>query len=158
MNEHQTSELAPANSPTVQYVEQSKSMMEQLATAQIQARYTVALRNRRDIETARQEMLKECSRPSFCMPDEKKNGSSVAIYRVPRAGTNIEGVTVRFAEMAARAWRNLAIDITPLGEDETQRIYQMTCTDFETNTVATEIVNVPKTIERNRIKDTDTVI
>lgn len=158
MNEHQISELAPASGPTAQYIEQSKSMMEQLATAQIQARYTVALRNRRDIETARQEMMKECSRPSFCMPDEKKNGSSVAIYRVPRAGTNIEGVTIRFAEMAARAWRNLAIDITPLGEDETQRIYQVTCTDFETNNVATEIVNVPKTVERSRIKDTDTVI
>jgi hypothetical protein len=143
---------------TPTYVEQNQSGSQQLATVQIQSRYQIARRFPRDIDVVRQNMLKECERPSFCMPDMKKNGSSVAIYRVPRAGTNIEGVTIRFAEMAARNFGNVGIDLQQLGEDQTQRIYLVTATDYETNLVSTEIVNVPKTIERKFIKDTDMVI
>lgn len=142
--------------PTFQ--EQNTAGTSQLATSQIQARYAIARRFPRDIETVRQNMLKECRRPSFCMPDMKKNGSSVAIYRVPRGGTNIEGVTIRFAEMAARNFGNIGTDVQQIGEDQTQRIFLVTATDYETNLVNTEIVNVPKTIERKFKKDTDLVV
>lgn len=152
------SELVPRD----QFIEQSQTAAEALVKSQIAARYAIARKCPRDIEVSRQRMLKECERPSFCLPDEKKNGSSVAIYRVPRGSgekrTNIEGVTIRFAEMAMRAWGNLSIDIQPLGEDATQRMYLVSCTDYETNNFVTEIVNVSKTVERNYIKDTDTVI
>ncbi|HEV2175409.1 MAG TPA: hypothetical protein VGR71_17670 [Nitrospira sp.] len=146
------------HSLTPTYVEQNQSGSEQLATVQIQSRYQIARRFPRDLDLVRQNMLKECHRPSFCMPDMKKNGSSVAIYRVPRAGTNIEGVTIRFAEMAARNFGNIGIDLQQLGEDNTQRIYLVTATDYETNLISTEIVNVPRTIERKYIKDTDLVV
>ncbi|MDE2101010.1 MAG: hypothetical protein KGL39_27435 [Patescibacteria group bacterium] len=140
------------------FTEQSASMMQQHATAQIQSRYAIAVRFPRNIDQVRQDMLKECKRPSFCMPDESKNGSSVAIYRVPRGKTNIEGVSIRFAEMALRAYKNLGIDVTVLGEDKEQKLYQVTCTDYESNNVTSEIVSVPKTIERSYTKDTDVVI
>lgn len=140
------------------FVEQSASMTQQLATARIQSSYMVALRMPRDIEKVRQDMLKECSRPSFCVPDESKNGSSIAIYRVPRAKTNIEGVTIRFAEMCARAYKNLSTQIFPLGEDDKTKMYQVVCVDYETNVSYDEIVSVPKSIERSYAKDTDVVL
>lgn len=140
------------------FVEQASSMTQQLATAQIQSRYAIAVRFPRDIERVRQDMLRECQRPSFCVPDESKNGSSIAIYRVPRAKTNIEGVTIRFAEMCARSYRNLGVEVFALGEDKDSKLFQVVCTDYETNLFYQEIVTVPKSIERSYAKDTDVVI
>ena len=157
MEDNKALELQPDNR-LAQFSEQNVSMMQQLATAQIQSRYQIAVRFPRDIERVRQEMLRECSRPSFCTPDESKNGSSIAIYRVPRAKTNIEGVTIRFAEMAARSYRNLGIEVQGIGEDQSFKRYQVTCTDYESNLFFTEMVDVPKSIERSYAKDTDTVL
>lgn len=140
------------------YQEQSTSLMMQRATAEIQSRYAIAVKFPRDIDVARQAMLKECQRPSFCMPDPSKNNSSVAIYRVPRAGTSIEGVTVRFAEMCLRSYKNIGIDVTPLGGDSRELHYLVSCTDYETNNVLTEMVSVPVTIERKFVKDGDQVV
>lgn len=152
------SEGAQAPHLVPSFVETNVAGSQQLATAQIQSRYTIARRFPRNLDVVRQNMLKECKRPSFCMPDMKKNGSSVAIYRVPRGGTNIEGVTIRFAEMAARNFGNIGTDVQQIGEDQTQRIYLVTATDYETNLVNTEIVNVPKTVERKKLKGDEIII
>lgn len=139
------------------YTEQSKSLMEQVAAAQEQSRYAIAVRFPRDIEVVRQNMLRECSRPEFVMPDSNKNGSSVAWYKLPKAG-GIEGFTVRFAEMARQAWGHTFINIMPMGEDEIQRIFQVNCTDYQTNNGASEIVIMSKSVERSKIAPTDTVL
>ncbi len=150
------------------FTEQSTSMMQQLATAQIQSRYIMAARFPRNVEQVRQNMLTECMRPEFCMPDPSKHGSSLAVYAVPRGNVKnangdwvpniIRGFSIRFAEMAARAWKNLSVDVVPLGEDKTQRIFQVTATDFEANITASQIVTVPKTVERSSNKDNRPVL
>lgn len=145
--------ISPPPAAQLEHVEKSASAMQQRVTAIVQARFLMALKYPRDVEQARQEMLKECCRPSFCMPDESKNGSSVAVYRLPRGKEKIEGVTIRFAEMAKRAWRNLTLDLTPLSEDEDELTYEVTCTDLETNNTDGEIVVVPKTVEKKFLKD-----
>ncbi len=141
-----------------EYQEQSISMVQQREKAKIESRYIMALRQPRDLEVVRQKMLRECSRPSFCAPDMSKNGSSVAIYRVPRGGSKIEGVTIRFAEMAKRCYGHIFVEVTPLGEDETQQIYQVEATDYQNNDGGSEIVIVPKRIERSYAKDSDVVL
>ena len=141
-----------------EYQEQSISMVQQREKAKIESRYIMALRQPRDLEVVRQKMLRECSRPSFCAPDMSKNGSSVAIYRVPRSGSKIEGVTIRFAEMAKRCYGHIFVEVTPLGEDETQQIYQVEATDYQNNDGGSEIVIVPKRIERSYAKDSDVVL
>ena len=141
-----------------EYQEQSASMVQQREKAKIESRYIMALRAPRDLEVVRQRMIRECSRPSFCAPDMSKNGSSVAIYSVPRGGKNIEGVTIRFAEMAKRCYGHIFVEVTPLGEDENQQIYQVESTDYQNNDGGSEIVIVPKRIERTYVKDTDTVL
>jgi hypothetical protein len=167
MNNQTTSlEVVPREIP--EYTEQNVSMVQQLATARIQSAYQVAIARPRQIEVIRQEVLRECSRPSFCTPDETKNGSSLAIYRVPRGsvkqadGTwtnnNIEGPTIRFAEMMLRSWRYLSIDVTPMGEDDKQRLLQVICTDYQSCNSTSEIVAVPKTIERKKAKAGDEIV
>lgn len=147
-----------------EYQEQSISMVQQREKAKIESRYIMALRQPRDkdLTAVRQKMLRECSRPSFCAPDMSKNGSSVAIYRIPRGSGSkrvyIEGVTIRFAEMAKRCYGHIFVEVTPLGEDETQQIYQVEATDYQNNDGGSEIVIVPKRIERSYAKDSDVVL
>jgi hypothetical protein len=139
-------------------------MVQQREKAKIESRYIMALRQPRDkdLTAVRQKMLRECSRPSFCAPDMSKNGSSVAIYRIPRGSGSkrvyIEGVTIRFAEMAKRCYGHIFVEVTPLGEDETQQIYQVEATDYQNNDGGSEIVIVPKRIERSYAKDSDVVL
>ena len=159
-------EVQPAQIP--EYTEQNVSMVQQYATARIQSAYTVALHRPRQIEIIRQEVLRECSRPSFCTPDEAKNGSSLAIYRVPRGsvkqsdGTwvnnNIEGPTIRFAEMLLRSSRYLSIEVNPMGEDDKQRLLQVICTDYQSCNFTSEIVAVPKTVERKKPRAGDEIV
>src|ERR1051325_3623418 len=68
------------------------------ATADIQARWVMALRRPRNLDDVRQDIIKECKRPGF---------AKVAIYSVPRAGTQIKGLSIRFAEVAMRCMGNL---------------------------------------------------
>jgi hypothetical protein len=152
----------------LEYIEQNVSMVQQYATARIQSAYQVALARPRQIEVVRQEVLRECQRPSFCTPDETKNGSSLAIYRVPRGSVkqadgswvnnNIEGPTIRFAEMLLRSWRYLSIEVNPMGEDDKQRLLQVICTDYQSCNFTSEIVAVPKTVERKKAKAGDEIV
>jgi hypothetical protein len=154
--------------PQIQHIEQNASMFQQLANAQVNARYIMAMRNPRDIEVCRQHMLKECQRPSFCAidPDPKKHGSSLAIYSIPRNSWEdgqkvtkfITGPTIRTAEMMKRAWGHLSVDVLPIGEDDRQRMFQVTCTDYSAMTTESEIVIIPKTIEKKKVFDSDVVL
>jgi hypothetical protein len=163
-----TNSLEVVQPQAPEYVEQNISMVQEYAKARIQSAYMVALQRPRQIEVIRQEVLRECSRPSFCTPDETKNGSSLAIYRVPRGsvkqsdGTwvnnNIEGPTIRFAEMLLRSWRYLSIEVNPMGEDDKQRMLQVICTDYQSCNFTSEIVAVPKTVERKKPKAGDEVV
>lgn len=146
------------NTQLAQYQEQNVSMVQQYATARIQSAYSVALARPRDIDAVRQNVLRECKRPSFCSPDESKNGSSLAIYRVPRAGTNIQGPTIRFAEMMLREWKYLSVEVNPLGENDKERLLQVVCTDYQSCNFTSEMVTVPKSVERKKIRSSDTVL
>jgi len=151
------------------YQEQNISMVQQYATARIQSAYTMALRNPRDnrIEMIRQNVLRECQRPSFCAPDEAKYGSSLAIYAVPRGKVQvngkwvdnlIQGPTIRFAEMLLREWGFLSIEVNPMGETDDYKLLQVVCTDYQSCNFTSEIVNVPKSIERKKLRDGDELI
>lgn len=157
MAENNALEVQP-NAQLAQFAEQNASMMQQMATAQIQSRYAIAMRFPRNVEQVRQDMIRECQRPTFCEIDPTKHGSSLAIYAVPRGNVKdengnwtkniIRGCTIRFAEMAARAWKNLSVDVIPIGEDPGQRIFQVNVTDFEANITSSQIVVIPKIVER----------
>lgn len=55
-------------------------------------------------------------------------------YSVPRAGKQIEGVSVRFAEIIASCWGNLRVQTRIIGCDNKHVLTQGVCHDLESNT------------------------
>jgi hypothetical protein len=112
------------------------------ATAEIQARYVMAMKNPRDLDDVRLKMLKECRRPSF---------AKVAIYRKP-IGAGIEGPSIRFAEAAIRCMGNIAIDTIVVFDDPYKRILRIAVVDIENNVPYSTEITVEKTVERKNPK------
>lgn len=117
--------------------------------AMVQAHFLMALKSPRNWLDVRQTLLKECERTRF---------AETARYSIPRAGGRVEGWTIRFAEAAMRAMKNLMPETSVAGEDDEKRILKVSVIDLEANLpLSTEIV-VQKTIERKSIKDGETPI
>jgi hypothetical protein len=114
--------------------------MAKQAEAQVQARYVMAMQNRRDIMRARAALLKDCERPFFA---EK------AIYRKP-IGDGIEGPSIRLAEAAARAMGNILTDVSAIYDDDKKKIVRVMASDLESNVTYTKDMTVNKTVERSK--------
>src|SRR3990170_723887 len=69
------------------------------AKAMIESRYVMAMRNPRNMDQVRQDLLKECRRPSFAH-------NKSALYHKP-IGKGVEGLGIRFVEVALRCMRNV---------------------------------------------------
>lgn len=112
------------------------------AQAAIQARYVMALQRPRDWDEVRVRILREVERPGF---------ADSAWYALPRGGKTIEGLSVRFAEAAARAMTNVLMDAAAIYEDADQRIVRVVVSDLETNLTYAKDVPVSKFIERKKL-------
>lgn len=123
--------------------ETQSSAMAAHAKATIEARHIMALRFPRDMDTVRRRLLKECQRPSF---------AACAIYHKP-IGKGVEGLSIRFAEAAARAMTNINCESFVVYDDEQKRIVQVQVTDLEANLPWSKGVVIGKTVERNKLAD-----
>jgi len=112
------------------------------ATALVQAKFTVAARFRRDVDTFRVDLLKECARTRF---------AEAARYHKP-VGGGVVGWSVRFVETAARMFRNLDLASRVLTDDDDKLVIECSCTDLETNTSWSQEFTLSKTVERKRPK------
>jgi hypothetical protein len=113
------------------------------ATAIVQARYVMAMRNPRDWDNVRVRIMREVERPGF---------AEIAWYRKP-IGKGVEGLSVRFAEAAARCMGNLSIEPEITFDDAAKRIVRVTATDLETNYNPSLPVVIEKTVERSSLAD-----
>lgn len=113
------------------------------ARADTEARWIMAMRRPRNLDDVRQDILKECRRPGF---------ADVAIYSVPRGENKIEGLSIRFAEVAARCMGNLQPEVVTIYDDETTRIVRVTVTDYESNVTWSKDLSIKKTVERKFLK------
>lgn len=130
-------------------VETASTAVAAHAKAAIEARYSVALHRRRDIDDVRVALVKECSRPGF---------AQVAKYRVPRGGKQIEGASIRFAEAAIRIMGNISIETPTIYDDPTRRIVRVEATDLETNASYSKDLAIEKTVERSTVKPGQAVL
>jgi hypothetical protein len=118
------------------------------ARAVVEARYVMALKRPRDWDEVRQRVLRECRRPSF---------AQVARYRKP-IGKGVEGLSIRFVEMALRNMGNVLINTPAIYDDARKRVVEPSVTDLETNTTYLKQIIIEKTVERSKPNSDGTFI
>lgn len=123
--------------------ESAASAVAAQATAAVNARYIMALKKPRDLDTVRVLLLKECKRPGFARS---------ARYRKP-VGKGVEGPSIRFAEAALRLLGNVYPETMTVYDDSEKRIVRQSVTDLETNITYSKDVVIEKTVERSRLRD-----
>lgn len=116
--------------------------------ASVEARCIMAMRNPRNLDQVRQELLRECARPSF---------AEVARYRKP-VGQGIEGLSIRFVEQALQLMGNCESIATTVYDDQLKRIVEVRVTDYERNVCHTTQITVSKTVERRQLRQGQTAI
>jgi hypothetical protein len=130
----QTQTFAVQETASTAIAAQSKAMVE--------SRYVMAMRNPRHWDAVRQELLKECRRPSFA--------NNKSAYYIKPIGDGVEGLGIRFVEVALRCMRNVLVETTMIFEDEGKEIHRVSVTDLEANITYPLDVRVSKTVERSR--------
>lgn len=112
--------------------------------AVIKARFERADVRRRNWMQVRQVLLDDCRRPGF---------AAAALYTKPVGREELSGLSIRFAEAAARAIGNLDCFADLVDQDETQAFYKVGALDLESNLSTYEILTIPKTVERSRMPE-----
>ncbi|WP_151824518.1 hypothetical protein [Acinetobacter bereziniae] len=130
--------------------ETAANVLAAQAKAQVEARYMMAMHRPRNWEEVRQNLKKECERPSFA------NNPST-FYKKPVGGTSITGLGIRFAEVAVRCMTNVLVETTMIFEDSQKEIHRVSVTDLESNTTYPQDIKINKTVERKN-KNGRTVI
>ena len=120
------------------------------AQAMVQSRYIMALRNPRNMDVVRQDLIAECKRPSFA------NNPS-AFYRKP-IGQGVEGLGIRFVEVALRCMKNVLIETKMVYENDMVEVHNVAVTDLESNITYPQDVKVTKTVERSKPNDDNSYI
>lgn len=126
--------MAVAETASTAIAAQSKAMVE--------SRYIMAMRNPRNMDSVRQELLKECRRPSFA--------NNKSAYYIKPIGQGVEGLGIRFVEVALRCMKNVLVETTMIFEDEQKEVHRVSVTDLEANITYPLDVRVSKTVERSK--------
>jgi hypothetical protein len=129
-----------------------------LAKATIEAKFVIALQRPRSILTARASILDACKRPAFAEGAmyRKKQGRKQEGARW--VDNYVEGLSIRFAEQALNAWRNVDVSAVTAWEDENARLVRITVTDLETNLSYSDEVMLAKTVERRSVREGQEVL
>jgi len=125
--------------------ETSSTAVAAQAKAMVEARYVMALQRPRNWDQVRQDLMKECKRPSFAH-------NKSAYYRKP-IGQGVEGLGIRFVEVAMRCMTNVLIETSMVFEDASKEIHRVSVTDLESNVTYPLDVRVSKTVERSKPMD-----
>ena len=130
---------------TLTVQETASTMAAAQGKAMVEARYVMAMRQPRNWDQVRSDILTECRRPSFA--------NNKSVYYIKPIGQGVEGLGIRFVESALRHMRNVLIEPTMIFEDETKEIQRVTVTDLESNITYSTDVRVSKTVERSKPMD-----
>lgn len=111
------------------------------AKAMIQSVYLYAMHNPRNEDQARDDILHACKRPAFAERVE---------YSKPVSKKQIRGPSIRFAELALRAWRNVITKTQVVYDDEQVRRIMIFCIDAQANITHSKEAVINKTVERKK--------
>lgn len=133
---------AAQNLQAVPTAETASSAVAAQAKAAIEARWIVAMRQPRNLDQVRSELLRECARPSF---------AEVARYRKP-VGQGVEGLSIRFVEAALQCMGNVDSQAATIYDDAEKRIIEVTVTDYEKNVSHRKQLTISKVVERRKLR------
>ena len=125
--------------------ETASSAIAAQAKAMVESRYVMALKNPRNMDQVRQDLLKECRRPSFA--------NNKSAWYVKPIGKGVEGLGIRFVEVALRCMRNVLCESIMVYTDDEREIHRVIVTDLENNNTWPMDVAVSKTVERSKPSD-----
>jgi len=128
---------------TIRSAETAMAASAAFSEASVRARYAMALQRRRSFDDVRVKLLTECKRYEF---------ADAARYELKFGQEPVQGLTIRFAEAAARAMGNLFIEASLVFEDSRKLIYKVAAVDLESNHGEGVDVTVEKTVERRKPK------
>lgn len=137
--------VQPTMQVAVAGIESAATAVAAQAKAMVESRYVMAMRNPRNMDQVRQDLIKECRRPSFA--DNK------SAYYVKPIGQGVEGLGIRFVEVALRCMKNVLVETTMIFEDEMKEVHRVSVTDLEANITYPLDVRVSKTVERSKPAD-----
>jgi hypothetical protein len=140
-----TSQGFSESSQQMAVVETASTAIAAQAKAMVESRYIMAMRNPRNWDQVRLDLLAECKRPAFA------NNKS-AYYKKP-IGQGVEGLGIRFVEVALRCMKNVLIETNMIFEDDQKEIHRVSVTDLESNVTYPLDVKVTKTVERSKPND-----
>lgn len=141
-NALQTTQDFSGSSQTLATVETASTAIAAQSKAMVESRYIMAMRNPRNWDSVRQELLKECRRPSFA--------NNQSAYYVKPIGKGVEGLGIRFVEVALRCMKNVLVETTMIFEDTEKEVHRVSVTDLEANITYPLDVRVSKTVERSK--------
>lgn len=134
-----------STSHTLAVVETASSAIAAQSKAMVESRYVMAMRNPRNWDAVRQDLIKECRRPSFA--------HNKSAYYIKPIGNGVEGLGIRFVEVALRCMKNVLVETTMIFEDEAKEVHRVSVTDLEANITYPLDVRVSKTVERSKPMD-----
>lgn len=126
-------------------VETASTAVAAQSKAMVEARYIMAMQRPRNWDQVRQDIVNECKRPSFAH-------NKSAYYRKP-IGKGVEGLGIRFVEVALRCMTNILVETTMIFEDDAKEVHRVSVTDLESNLTYPLDVRVSKTVERSKPMD-----
>jgi len=130
---------------TTAVVETASTAVAAQAKAMVEARYVMAMQRPRNWDQVRQDIVRECRRPSFAH-------NKSAYYRKP-IGAGVEGLGIRFVEVALRCMTNVLVETSMIFEDDAKEVHRVSVTDLESNLTYPLDVRVSKTVERSKPMD-----
>lgn len=148
----QQTALAQANSMEATIAAAIEAQMR----AVVQARYALAIRNPRDLDTVRQKLLNECRRPGFAAVARyaKKQGK-IQNDKGEWVDNYVVGPSIRFAEMAVRSFTNVLEEEIVIHDDDKRRVMRVGVTDLENNLTFSDDVVILKQVERQDARGRD---
>lgn len=134
-----------STSSSLAVVETASAAVAAQSKAMVEARYIMAMQRPRNWDQVRQDLIKECRRPSFAH-------NKSAFYRKP-IGAGVEGLGIRFVEVALRCMKNVLVETSMIFEDDLKEVHRVSVTDLESNLTYPLDVRVSKTVERSKPMD-----
>lgn len=150
MNAITTTQDFSGSSQQLAVVETASTAIAAQAKAMVESRYVMAMRNPRNWDQVRTDILSECRRPAFA--------HNKSAYYIKPIGEGAEGLGIRFTEVALRCMKNVLIETYMIFEDEQKEIHRVSVTDLESNITYPLDVKVTKTVERSKPSSDGTFI